>query len=390
MTASASNGLAYARDVTARLWPGASLHVARGTRQPALAQWWPLPDPRRPTVLVPVSVPGAARMLQRHGSGLVPRGFRATLRWLVRHDGLGAPVPRLALTGPASTRSIIDCLQDHLPDVASVGVILGTPRPNRKPVLQVFADDGRTVAFVKVGVDETSRRLVRAEGANLKQVSGSLKVTQAPTVLALDRFEEQDVLVLSPLEASQSHRRHPFPFDAMAEVSRVCGTNEWPLADSPFWAHIGETAQTSADSEPLLLTRRYEQVKQRWADAVLEFGSWHGDWAPWNCGPHGGRVQVWDWERFASDVPVGFDVIHYAAQMVRHGQAGTQRSQAQLRDQLARLLRQMHAHRAAAQADLVLALYLLEIAVRFSKSGTSHQLHPRAAWALDWVRDLAA
>src|SRR5690606_24315163 len=46
-------------------------------------------------------------------------------------------------------------------------------------------------------------------------------------------------------------------------------------------------------------------------DAEMLFGSWHGDLTAWNMAPAGDHVLVWDWERFAPDVPVGFDALHH-------------------------------------------------------------------------------
>jgi hypothetical protein len=40
-------------------------------------------------------------------------------------------------------------------------------------------------------------------------------------------------------------------------------------------------------------------------------GAWHGDWTPWNMGVLGGRLCVWDWERFAAPVPLGMDLLHH-------------------------------------------------------------------------------
>src|SRR5205823_2021204 len=43
----------------------------------------------------------------------------------------------------------------------------------------------------------------------------------------------------------------------------------------------------------------------------LTFGAWHGDWSPWNMASTTGGLLVWDWERFGSGVPRGFDALHY-------------------------------------------------------------------------------
>jgi hypothetical protein len=57
-----------------------------------------------------------------------------------------------------------------------------------------------------------------------------------------------------------------------------------------------------------------ERIGAAYGGEEVDFGAWHGDWTPWNMAWHRGRVQLWDWERFDPDVPVGFDLLHYRLQ----------------------------------------------------------------------------
>jgi hypothetical protein len=43
----------------------------------------------------------------------------------------------------------------------------------------------------------------------------------------------------------------------------------------------------------------------------MSFGTWHGDWAPWNMEWVDGHLFVWDWERCHDGVPFGLDVVHF-------------------------------------------------------------------------------
>jgi hypothetical protein len=61
-----------------------------------------------------------------------------------------------------------------------------------------------------------------------------------------------------------------------------------------------------ASATELLISRR--------GDTTLRYGAWHGDWAPWNMANVADALLVWDWERFASGVPVGFDAVHHELQ----------------------------------------------------------------------------
>ena len=51
---------------------------------------------------------------------------------------------------------------------------------------------------------------------------------------------------------------------------------------------------------------------------VMTAGAWHGDFVPWNVRSGGGEIGVWDWERFATGVPLGFDRLHFDAQVAVH------------------------------------------------------------------------
>jgi hypothetical protein len=62
------------------------------------------------------------------------------------------------------------------------------------------------------------------------------------------------------------------------------------------------------------LTAAAELLATRSGQHGLRYGAWHGDWAPWNMANLADTLLVWDWERFATGVPVGFDAVHYELQ----------------------------------------------------------------------------
>jgi hypothetical protein len=73
-------------------------------------------------------------------------------------------------------------------------------------------------------------------------------------------------------------------------------------------------ARLSTVDAPLLRVAA-ERLLERRGDTILEFGSWHGDWAPWNMAALADAVLLWDWERFARSVPLGFDAVHHELQV---------------------------------------------------------------------------
>jgi hypothetical protein len=195
---------------------------------------------------------------------------------------------------------------------------LGAPRANRKPVLQLLTRDGRTVAWVKVGIDALTSALVRAETAALTTLStAGLRRTTVPSVLHSGPWNGLELLVQSALPVDD-RRGRPSPdrvATAQAELAAVGGTAPTPLAASAYWAGLGDRIAAlpeRAATERLAAARAV--LEERFGDVELPFGAWHGDWTPWNTAQTGDRLLVWDWERFGTGVPRGFDALHWALQ----------------------------------------------------------------------------
>jgi hypothetical protein len=195
-----------------------------------------------------------------------------------------------------------------------VSVHIGPPRANRKPVLQLLSPDGTTIGFAKLGVNALTRRLVRAETTALVTLHHlRLSTVVSPRVLYAGRWRGNQVLVQGALPAWR--RRYPDPArltTAMREVAGCLGISYAPLASSLYVKTLHERLST-VDSPPL--GSALTVLTDRRGDIVLGYGSWHGDWAPWNMAMLADRVLVWDWERFTPDVPLGFDAVHHALQV---------------------------------------------------------------------------
>ncbi len=376
----------YATQVVSRLWPTGS--GAATTRRPVglaatEASWWVLPSASRARLLVPAGRSGAATMLVRHGDG-ARRVARLVTGAAVR-SGLARLLPLARVTARAGG-PLQQVLEDVLGEGLTCGLLLGPPRVNRKPVLQVFDRAGATVAFVKVGTDAATSALVARETRCLAQVHRTgLRLVQAPGVLHAGRVGDLEVLVLEPLVSSQQAGRTAFPpppVEAMAELADSHDATREPLSRTVFWTSVRD-AVGGVQHEPT--RQRLEDLVRRieaaCGDAEVVTGSWHGDWAPWNTGRAAGRVQLWDWERFDPDALWGLDLLHYLAQRVRH--AAPDRV-AQESDLLAAWPRELAGSPGAgAEQDprAVLLAYLPALAVRLAGPGAGE--HPRARWACE-------
>ena len=81
-----------------------------------------------------------------------------------------------------------------------------------------------------------------------------------------------------------------------------------------------------------------------------------------------GRVMVWDWERFQTGVPVGYDAIHYRLQQaVSQGGVTAQAAAEAAVAGAAQALAPFGIE--AAAAPIVATLYLAEIAIRYLHDG---------------------
>jgi hypothetical protein len=154
---------------------------------------------------------------------------------------------------------------------------------------------------------------------------------------------------------------------AFREVAQLASTARSPLAGSAYAdrlthriAHLPASTVARAESAREALFRHC-------ATTEFDFGRWHGDWTPWNMGWAGSRVILWDWERTAAPVPVGFDALHYWFQpRFIH-------SQRRSFEDLAASLHDAHRHLdelevARCARPVLAAVYLLDLFTRLSAS----------------------
>ncbi|HET9007370.1 MAG TPA: hypothetical protein VFQ04_11690, partial [Actinomycetes bacterium] len=106
------------------------------------------------------------------------------------------------------------------------------------------------------------------------------------------------------------------------------------------------------------------------AGTRLVFGTWHGDWGPWNLRATPGRLLVWDWERSADGVPLGFDLLHFGYQTALQGLGQPPATAAATaRDRAAPHLAELGQR--PGLAELLCDLYLLERLCRAAEAEVS-------------------
>lgn len=310
------------------LWPGAVASVSSGRAAgSALAEFAVVPHLRAPRLLVPARDPRAgAQALWRFNAA---SSFRETwgrtgLSAIVRSGVVRPFRDRIAVEG-SDDGSLADHLAGLLGEPVTFSLGIGTARVNRKPVLQVFGEDGRSLAFAKLGDSDQARADVRAEAGSLAALAGhSWRTLAAPRLLHHGSWNGMELLVMTALPTTPWHRpgaQWRVPVAAMAELAESFGEPSRPLADLPWTARQRAIAAdvAAAATAPAYAEEYAAAVHAtlgRLAGTVWDVGAWHGDWTPWNMDRCRGRVQLWDWERFETGAPRGLDARHYCVNAV--------------------------------------------------------------------------
>ena len=310
----------YLREICRLLWPDparAELGARPTTSEPGDLSMIVLPGLREPRLVVPAGRRPAAAAVRRYGEpGSVRSALAARALAALLASGVGARTfrDRLQVSVPSGAQTIESRLSELLGQPVLVSVHLGAARANRKPVLQLLTAAGETLGFAKVGINPLTASLVRAERAALERLDAAgLRQLHAPRVLGSDRWNDLEILVLSPLPVWQ-RRTPPQPGAlqrAMTEIAAVAGVRECKLAGSDYWQHLTARLEAAGGgTEHSALRSALADLESVAGSTTLRFGSWHGDWTPWNMASTAQGLLVWDWERFTTPAPAGFDALH--------------------------------------------------------------------------------
>ena len=296
-----------------------------------------LPRASNPRLLVPLGSPQAAAAALRRNHDATSK--KARLARAALSVGL-----RVGLTQRVADRVDVfvdptlspaersrHVLTEHLRDLfgrrdLEMAVILGVPRLNRKPVLQVLASDGTVVGYVKAAWNDLTAGLVRNEARVLSDLADAKPTTfTPPAFVAAGPWGDLELIAASALP--NAARPDPGqildpPMAVIAEIADLWGRSTARLADSPYWAGVRERLDRQGGSE--VLHRAVDWIEQRHGHEDIAFGAWHGDFTPWNMARLGGgsggpgetgRTYLWDWER-AAPAPAGLDLLHFLFQGV--------------------------------------------------------------------------
>lgn len=320
------------------------------------------PSSTRPRLLVPRTNSRAAAESIRHYT--VADGMRT--RWALR---IAAGLARLGATPLLATPITLGgstSFLRHLGEVIGHGdlvfsVHLGPPRANRKPVLRIMDRRGREIAFAKLGINDLTNSRVRHEAAALRDVHANVRrPLVTPELITAGEWDGCAYLVMMPVDDQSSRVPDSRLRQRSAEALRAAFPVEVrTLAQAGWMRRVVEALDTASDSaESDHLRQALDRLLRNHGDRSIALGAGHGDWSRWNMSVQGSDIVAWDWERFATDVPAGWDELHFAIGAHPRGVSGA------LSDPLP-LVRQVLPHLSADEAALVLASYLVQRGVAY-------------------------
>jgi hypothetical protein len=258
------------------------------------------------------------------------------------------------------------------PDL-QVAVLLGPPRLNRKPVLQVLTDEGQVVGYVKAAWNDLTSRLVANEAA----VLGAFRARQPETFETASIVHHgtwRDLELLATTALPNTSRPSPSlafdpPMAVIAEIADLEGRAASPLGASAYWSGIRDRLdrrRKMPSAAPDSLAAIADHIEARYGNVELAFGTWHGDFTAWNMARLEQGTYVWDWERCAP-APVGLDLLHFLFQSACRFE-GRKPSEAveTCRERTPGLLASLHVIEGSESA--MWSLYCLELLFRYDEA----------------------
>lgn len=371
----------YVAEIAELLWPpprrrAETAGPVRGAGRP-VREYLLVPHGREPRLMLPAAGrPAAAAVLgfnkdRSRKAGLLSQVLAAGLR-----SGLGGSLLRDRVRvydgGDASPQAAdAPDIEAHLGRVlgeeVAIALHIGPDRANRKPVAQILAADGRTLGYAKIGVNELTRELVRAERTALEALAKRpMPTVRVPTVAHTGQWNGLEILLLDPLPVRTRHTTldRARMMSAVAEVAEVDGVERLPLTSAPYWDALRSRVAALGAGPGREIMAALDRIADGAGDRVLPFGAWHGDWTAWNMAALPDRMLVWDWERFGTGVPVGFDAVHYVTQdAVTEGGADPRHAAEEGMREAPELLAGLGL--SPEEAVLVALLYLAELGTRY-------------------------
>lgn len=202
---------------------------------------------------------------------------------------------------------------------AEFAISLGTPGPNRKPVIQINTRDGIIAGYAKVGWNESTNSQVKNESDAIEILSRStFDSFYMPKVLQSFVWNDRYVAIFSSpgnnLQSAPNSLSATY-LNALLEFAEY-NPVKMSLSESSFWSDFIERVK-SVDNEyyrHILEQKSIPAIKKTLGYKEIYFHVSHGDFAPWNAYVKDGRLFLYDWEGCNLRMPAGWDLFHFVFQ----------------------------------------------------------------------------
>jgi len=361
-------------------------------------QYYLVPSAAAPKLVVPAGWPAAAARAAR--SATAPSTAVAAARTATLAAGLrcGAAAvllrDRLTVELPAGGAGIDEHLGELVGRQVLIGFRVGPPRANRKPVMQLLTPRGELVGYAKLGVNALTDTLVAAEGQALARLAGAdLGDVQIPVLLHSGSWQGHSLVIQSALPVRRTRRGAAASRRvdaAMWAVAAAEGLSRVALAELPWWKRTCHQVAALPASGAGQRLAAIGQALGDYGDSQLLAGAWHGDWNPGNCAVVGREVLLWDWERYETGVPVGFDALHLSLQTAIGAGVDPLAAAGRLLTDAAALLA---GARAGDHGRLVAMLYLYGLGARYlhdDQAGAGASVGRLEGWLLPTLEQACA
>ena len=358
----AGSGQASAQTETPRPGPDA---VGAGRRLEYLL----VPSAANPKLVVPATPYAAAAAAASAATAATSTraAARSAALALGLRCGVGGQVmrDRLEVQVPDDGAAIDTHLGQVVGRDVLIGFRVGPARANRKPVLQLVTAGGTLIGYAKLGVNALTDALVAAETTALTRLEKlHLPGVRIPALLDGSTWQGHQLIVQAALPVGRLGRPpgQARTAAAMVAVAGAEGLSRLPVADLPWWARTTSALAALPASDSASRVREIADLLTARGDVVVSAGAWHGDWNPGNCAAGSDEVLLWDWERYETGVPVGFDALHLSLQSTIGAGVDPLAAAGRLVADAPALLAPFGVD---AQARLVTTLYLFGLGVRY-------------------------
>jgi thymidylate kinase len=236
-----------------------------------------------------------------------------------------APSTALVERGGASGASLFDHIERILCQAnLTFAIYLGTPGPQRKPVIQAIDPTGRPIAYVKVGWDEFTSRLVENENRVIELLNGcGFRHGQLPRVLHFARWNERTLLVTEPMQLQSFGNARQLADDLILKflLEVAAGPQDRAVFSrsalfNSLKTRLSELKKTLTPHKHQPLQSAIELLETSLGSVALPWFWRLGDFTPWNLGIDytGAKVQVIDLEYAGGAALPGWDLFHFWAQ----------------------------------------------------------------------------